>query len=84
MDDTRSRFTAICKELTGVDCAGLDDSTDLREHLSLDSLDAVELVMATEEEFGIAIADAEMDQPETGTLGGMIALIDRKRAAVAA
>ena len=37
----------------------------LAEDLSIDSLDAVELAMALEEEFGIKIPDAELENLKT-------------------
>ena len=47
---------------TGVAITG---DTNLVDHLGADSLDTVELVMATEEEFGICIHDCDLDKFKT-------------------
>lgn len=45
-----------------VNPAKVTDAARFKEDLDLDSLDAVELVMAIEEEFNIEIPDAEADK----------------------
>lgn len=50
-----------------------------RGEAGLDSLDSVELVMAIEEEFGIEIADNEVDgNPEWKTIGGIAGFVATK------
>lgn len=49
--------------------------------LGCDSLDIVEIVMALEEEFRIEISDDEAEPLNTGTVGDVHALIERKLAA---
>ena len=48
-----------------VDPAKLSTASAFAEDLGLDSLDAVEVVMAVEEEFAIEIPDAEADEIKT-------------------
>lgn len=45
-----------------VDASKLSATSKFKEDLDLDSLDAVEIVMAIEEEFCIEIPDAEADK----------------------
>ena len=57
------------------DAAG-DRSKKFQEDLGLDELDTVELIMACEEEFGIAISDDEADH--VPTIGDLVDLIEKK------
>jgi len=64
---TTTRYESTCVRLTSdPHCTQVDDAAVTPEiafkDLSLDSLDAVELVMAIEEEFAIEIPDAEADK----------------------
>lgn len=79
MTDTRERFEAICRQQSGHD-GEITDDTRLYEDLRLDSLDRLDLAMRCEERFRIHISDDEVDQPASGTFGGMIALIEGKLA----
>lgn len=47
--------------------------------LGLDSLDALRLVAALEEEFDITIDDAELTEPTFARLGGIVCLVQRLR-----
>ena len=53
-----------------------DRSKKFQEDLGLDELDVVELIMACEEEFGIAISDDEADH--VPTIGDLVDLIEKK------
>ena len=58
----------ICQtiaEQLGVEVADLDRGTSFKEDLSADSLDLFELVMALEEEYGIEIAQEDMEKLKT-------------------
>lgn len=56
------RIMEVLKNFEKVDAAKLQASSRFKEDLDLDSLDAVEIVMAIEEEFCIEIPDAEADR----------------------
>lgn len=58
MDNTpETRAQRVTAETLGADIETIHRHSDLRADLNMDSLDAVELVMGLEEEFGIEIAD---------------------------
>ncbi|CAL1695466.1 unnamed protein product [Somion occarium] len=60
-----SRVLDVLKGFEKVDQSKLNPSASFAEDLGLDSLDAVEVVMAVEEEFAIEIPDAEADEIKT-------------------
>ncbi|KAH7883668.1 hypothetical protein F5I97DRAFT_1894670 [Phlebopus sp. FC_14] len=64
-EDIQSRVINVLKGFEKVDPAKLSTSSRFAEDLSLDSLDAVEVVMAIEEEFAIEIPDVEADEIKT-------------------
>ena len=55
------RVLQVIKNFEKVDPAKVTDKAAFKDDLGLDSLDAVEVVMAIEEEFAIEIPDAEAD-----------------------
>jgi acyl carrier protein len=78
MSDTAERVKKIVVEHLNVDADKVTESASLIEDLGADSLDAVELVMAFEEEFGIEIPD---DAAETiVTVGDAVKFIDKAQA----
>ncbi len=62
----------------GCDEANIVPEAKLAEDLRIDSLDAVELVMALEEEFGISIPDEELSSMLT--VGDVVDCINKYRA----
>ncbi|KIK79593.1 hypothetical protein PAXRUDRAFT_834020 [Paxillus rubicundulus Ve08.2h10] len=60
-----SRVFNVLKSFEKVDPSKISTSASFADDLALDSLDAVEVVMAVEEEFGIEIPDAEADEIKT-------------------
>ncbi|KAL4064911.1 acyl carrier protein-like protein [Scleroderma yunnanense] len=64
-NDIQTRILDVLKGFEKVDPAKLSLSASFAEDLGLDSLDAVEVVMAVEEEFAIEIPDAEADEIKT-------------------
>jgi acyl carrier protein len=74
--DTRSRVTAILVELLGSDAASVAPESRIVEDLGADSLDTVELVMAVEDEFGVAIPDDAA--AELRTVGDLIRWLDQQ------
>jgi acyl carrier protein len=55
-----------------------------RPDLGADSLDVIELVMGTEDEFGIEIFDEETERLQSGTVKDLADLVTAKLAAKAA
>jgi len=55
----------VLKSFEKVDASKLTPASSFTADLGLDSLDAVEVVMAVEEEFAIEIPDAEADEIQT-------------------
>ena len=56
------RVIEVIKAFEKVDEGKVSTASKFKEDLDLDSLDAVEVVMAIEEEFGIEIPDSEADK----------------------
>lgn len=65
MSDISERVDRILAEHLGVTGDKITPEARLREDLGADSLDAVELVMALEEEFGCDVDDEEMESVVT-------------------
>jgi acyl carrier protein len=61
-NDVADRVKKIVVEHLGVDESKVTESASLMDDLGADSLDAVELVMAFEEEFGCEIPDDAADK----------------------
>ena len=60
------RIRSIIADQLGVDNVGdLTLETSLKEDLDADSLDAVEVIMALEDEFGIEIPDEDAENMKT-------------------
>ncbi|EJT99844.1 acyl carrier protein [Dacryopinax primogenitus] len=60
-DEITARVLEVLKSFEKVDSSKLATNSTFTTDLGLDSLDAVEVVMAVEEEFSIEIPDAEAD-----------------------
>lgn len=71
MDDIEARARTIITEHLGVVIR--NDDQHLMDDLGADSLDAVELTMAFEEEFEMEIPDEEMETLGSHTVGSLIA-----------
>ncbi|MEJ6569262.1 MAG: acyl carrier protein [Akkermansiaceae bacterium] len=61
-DNIQEKVTEIIVEQLGVSADQVKPEAKLIEDLGADSLDAVELVMAVEEEFGIEVADEDAEK----------------------
>lgn len=76
------RVVALLVEQLGVDEEEVTASTHIVDDLGADSLDAVECIMAIEEDFNIEIPDAEAEPFFTGgvpkTVADLTQLIHRK------
>lgn len=61
-------FEQVCSliaEQFGVSTDSLTEQTNLKEELSADSIDVVELIMALEEKFDVTIEDEDVANIET-------------------
>ncbi|WFD27959.1 mitochondrial acyl carrier protein [Malassezia nana] len=61
LEEIKARINEVLKSFEKVDAAKLTPTASFMNDLGLDSLDAVEVVMAIEEEFNIEIPDADAD-----------------------
>lgn len=59
--DLKEQVKRLVAEQLGVNHETIKDDEKFVDDLGADSLDAVELVMAVEEEFGVEISDVEAD-----------------------
>ncbi|KAB5592232.1 hypothetical protein CTheo_4329 [Ceratobasidium theobromae] len=64
-EDVQTRVLDVLKSFEKVDPSKITTAAKFTDDLGLDSLDAVEAVMAIEEEFSIEIPDAEADEITT-------------------
>ncbi len=80
----RERTLEILRRATGDDEAVTDLDVRLLESGLIDSLGIVNLVLAFEEAFGIAISPAELDRESWATPRALLADIERRVARVGA
>jgi len=66
----------IAKELN-IDPETITQESKLSEDLAVDSLDAIELIMTLEEEFGVSIPDEEAQKFKT--VGDIIAFVEKTK-----
>ncbi|WAW14327.1 acyl carrier protein [Peptostreptococcus equinus] len=67
----------IVEQLSLDDDSMIDMDTDIQEDLDADSLDAVEIIMAIEEEFDLKVDDEEID--DIRTIGDIINYIENNK-----
>ena len=82
MSNTAERFRKLVAEHVGLEIERVVDDASLVDDLGCDSLDIVEIVMASEEEFGVCISDDEADK--ANTVREAVNIIDAKLPEVAA
>ena len=74
-EDVSSKVKKIVADHLGIDEAKVTEESSFIDDLGADSLDAVELVMAFEEEFGSEISDSEA---ENFSIGDAVKFIEGK------
>ena len=74
-DNIQEKVYEIIVEQLGVSADQVKPESKMIEDLGADSLDAVELVMAVEEEFGIEVPDDEAE--ELKSVGDIIAHVEK-------
>ncbi len=57
-----------------------DNAPLFGEGLGLDSVDALELVVGLEQEFGVTIADAEVGRTAFASINALVSFVEEKRA----
>ncbi len=72
----KSKIVDIFVDLLGVSAEEVTEDARLIEDLAVDSLDAVELSLALEEQFNLTVEDHEIEQLQT--VSDVITLIQRK------
>ena len=77
-DNIQEKVTEIIVEQLGVSADQVKPESKMIEDLGADSLDAVELVMAVEEEFGIEVPDEEAEK--LISVGDIIAHVEKSEA----
>ena len=72
------RVKPLIAEALNLDEADVTPEATLKDDLGIDSLDAVELIMELEDEFGVKIEDAEAQA--FVTIGDIVTLLEAKQA----
>lgn len=78
MSNIQEKVTEIIVEQLGVNADQVKAEAKLTEDLGADSLDAVELVMAIEEEFDIEVPDE--DAEKLASIGDIFAFVEKAKA----
>ena len=71
------RFRDIIIEQLQVEESDVNMDTNLMKDLSADSLDAVEIIMAIEDEYGIEIPDEEAEKMQT--VGDLVRYVEENK-----
>jgi D-alanine--poly(phosphoribitol) ligase subunit 2 len=75
MDNLEEKITYLVIEISGEDEIADDPDLDLFEEQVLDSMAAIELLVAIKDEFGVTIAPTELEREEMNTLNKIIARV---------
>jgi acyl carrier protein len=79
MSNTFDQIRSLLVQHLGLDSDEVTESSRLLDDMGADSLDLFELQIEAEEMFGVELSDADIY--EATTVGKLVALIDRERAA---
>lgn len=77
-----ARILSLVADLSGE--TGLTPQTRLKADLGLDSIELVQLVLALDRSFGVAIHSAEVTPEHFDSLGSIAEFIEQKQVALAA
>jgi D-alanine--poly(phosphoribitol) ligase subunit 2 len=75
MDNLEEKITDLVIEISGEDEIADEPDLDLFEEQVLDSMAAIELLVAIKDEFGVSIAPTELEREEMNTLNKIIARV---------
>lgn len=78
MDRTtlRQTFLRVLEDTTGEPKPGVDEATELRTGLGLDSVDMVHLAIQIQNEFGVELTAADLEG--VATVGGLLDVIQAR------
>ena len=77
MSTLSEKLGQILKRITGRSISVTSEQS-FKEELGIDSLTMVELVLATEEEFGIEFDQSDLTEENLGTTDAFLRLLERK------
>lgn len=75
MSDTTTRIVDLIVEISGEDEVADERDMDLFEEQILDSMAAIELLVAIKDEFGVSIAPTELEREEMNTVNKICARV---------
>ncbi len=78
MTDIADRIVDLVVEISGEDAVADERDIDLFEEEILDSMAAIELLVAIKDEFGVSIAPTELDREEMNTVDKIIARVSER------
>jgi D-alanine--poly(phosphoribitol) ligase subunit 2 len=78
MQDLGEKIVQLIVDITGEEEVRDERDVDLFEEDILDSLTAIELLVALEENFGVSIAPTELEREEMNTVNKVIARVGER------
>ena len=75
-NEIEKKVNDVLNDVLGIDYSEIKDDAVLEADLAADSIDAVEIVMALEHEFGISIPDEKMYNNEGCTVKDVYDLVE--------
>lgn len=72
MNDLDEKIVELVADISGEDEVAEERDLDLFEERILDSMAAIELLVALKEEFGVSIAPTELEREEMNTVNKII------------
>ena len=78
MANVADQIVDLVVEISGEDEVADERDIDLFEEEILDSMDAIELLVAIKDQFGVSIAPTELDRSEMNTVNKIIARVSER------